>query len=115
MPTRIQEETSNSKDNKNSSVPTKELETKNTSKEMQTTKDQHKSNSDIEIRNETNQNTPNNKFANTENIHNIQNSNNTNNVIEKPTKHLNVHCNDSSQMTELLVEKKFLQTVVAVE
>ena len=74
MPTRIQEETSNSKDNKNSSVPNKEFETKNTSKEMQTTKDQHKSKSDIEIRNETNQNTPNNKFANTENMKNIQKS-----------------------------------------
>ena len=91
MPTRIQEETSNSKDHKNSSVPNKELKTKNTSKEMQTTKDQHKSKSDIEIRNETNQNSPKNKLVNTENIKNIQKSNDTNNVVEKATKHSNVH------------------------
>ena len=91
MPTRIQEETSNSKDHKNSSVLNKELKTKNTSKEMQTTKDQHKSKSDIEIRNETNQNSPKNKLVNTENIIIIQKSNDTNNVVEKATKHSNVH------------------------
>ena len=106
MPTRIQEETSNSKDHKNSSVPNEELKKKNTTKKMQTTTKDHKSKSDIEIRNETNQNSPKNKLVNTENTKNIQISNDTNNVLEKATKHLNVHSNDSSQKTELLIEEK---------
>ena len=48
MPTHIQEDTTISKDSKNSpSVPNKELKTKKITKEIQSTKDQHESKIDI--------------------------------------------------------------------